>query len=178
MYNEELKKLAELIKTKTRVENEIALIIERPALIQHVGEHIASKIFDITLNPSVATESIDGCFNKPPLAGRSVNIKWYGKLERSLDINLTNPPDYYLVMTGPESPATSSKGANRPWVISYVFLFDWNELTTTLQSRGVKIGVTTSLASYMWDNAKIYPIQRNNKLPLSKSQIELLSLFK
>jgi len=51
---DELKRLAELIRKKNEIEREITRIINRPALIGHVGEFMASKIFDIELAESAA----------------------------------------------------------------------------------------------------------------------------
>lgn len=45
---------------------------------------------------------------------QSVNIKCYLKLE-TLDINPSAIPDYYLVLSGPRSKASNSKGATGPW---------------------------------------------------------------
>lgn len=56
------------------------------------------------------------------LTGSTVNIKWYGKLDYMLDIHPEAVPDYFLVLTGPKSQPQSS--------------------------RGVKIGVATSVQKY------------------------------
>ena len=47
-------------------------------------------------------EGIDGRSANDPLAGKTVNVKWYGKREGVLDINPAGVPDHYLVMTGPK----------------------------------------------------------------------------
>ena len=82
----------------------------------------AHKIFGVTLAKSGVQEGFDGWFAGGPLAGKTVNVKWYGKREGMLDIN-PDPDgvlDYYLVMTGPKT----SKGQTRPLVITEVSLFD------------------------------------------------------
>jgi hypothetical protein len=172
-----LEQLAQLIRDKNMVEDAIADIIGRPALMGHVGEYIAASIFGIELEQSAARESIDGHFVRGPLAEKTVNIKWYGKMEGLLDITLDHLPDFYLVMTGPKSGAISSRGTKRPWLISSVFLFDAHELVRVLKLRGVKIGVATSVRARMWEEAQIHPVQRNNKLLLSSDQKKQLALF-
>jgi len=89
-----LERLAGLVRTKNRIDDEIAGIIDRPAQIGHVGEYIASNIFGIKLEESAAQKGIDGRFMAGPLAGRTVNIKWYGKMEGLLDITPNHLPDY------------------------------------------------------------------------------------
>jgi hypothetical protein len=142
-----------------------------------VGEYIATNVFGIKLEESAAQRAIDGRFVEGPLAGKTVNIKWYGKMEGLLDITPNHLPDYYLVMAGPKSGAVSSRGTTRPWLISAVYLFDARHLVGTLNTRGVKIGVATSVTASMWEEAQIYPIQRNNKLILSPDQKKQIELF-
>ena len=48
----ELEKLSELVKNRNSIEKEISQIIQRPAFTGHLGEYIASKIFDVELNDS------------------------------------------------------------------------------------------------------------------------------
>ena len=172
-----LKELSDLIKEKNEVELKIAKIINRPSLMGHVGEYIASKIFDIGLEVSAATKSIDGHFSSGDLKGKSVNIKWYAKKENLIDIATSNLPDYYLVMTGPPSPAVSSIGKTRPWLITKVFLFNAKDLMKNLLSLNIKVGVATSVRSYLWDKAEIFPAQNNSELVLSSEQKEALKLF-
>lgn len=70
------------------------------------------------------TPVYDGRFKYGPLAGMTVNIKWYLKQEGLLDMTAATEPDYYLVTTGPRGSATSSRDTTRPWVIDHVYLFD------------------------------------------------------
>ena len=44
-------------------------IVGRPALIGHVGEYIASRVFGIALEHSAANKGYDGRFTDGPLAG-------------------------------------------------------------------------------------------------------------
>lgn len=74
---DDLARLAELIKTRNRVTTNIAAVVGRPALIGHVGEYIASRVFRIALEESASRKAIDGHFTDNPLTGCSVNIKWY-----------------------------------------------------------------------------------------------------
>ena len=90
---DDLEQLAKIIKRKNTIDDEVSAIVERPALIGHVGEYIASKVFDIKLEESASRKAIDGIFRKGKIAGKTVNIKWYGKQENILDISEKNGPD-------------------------------------------------------------------------------------
>ena len=173
-----LRRLAELIDSRNAVEREIAEVIGRPGLIGHVGEYIASELFGIELLESASHRAIDGHFTDGALAGRSVNVKWYGKAEGILDITPEHLPDYYLVLAGPRTAAASSRGATRPWVIESVFLFDSRSLIPQLRARGIKIGVATSVARRYWDDAEVYPSQTNDSLVLTAEQRSVLEMFK
>jgi len=174
---ENLERLAQAIKQKNLADTEIARIVGRPAERSHAGEYIAAHIFDITLEQSASKKGIDGHFVSGSLATKSVNIKWYGKMDGLLDVSPDSLPDFYLVMTGPKAAAVSSRGAVRPWTMSYVYLFDAVRLVGELKRRGVKIGIATSVRSYLWEMAEIYPVQRNRQLLLSDEQKNLLALF-
>jgi len=145
--------------------------------VGHIGEYIASKIFQIKLEDSASAKGIDGVFVKGPLKGKTVNIKLYGKREGLLDITRDNLADYYLVLTGPKSAATTSRKSSRPLVISNVYLFKMTELISKLRKRGVKIGIATSVAKSYWTEAEIYPHKTNDKLELTREQARLLELF-
>ena len=75
----ELQSLANLIRARNANEIAMTRIIDRPALIGHVGEFIASLIFDIKLEKSAPHPGSDGRFQSGPLRGKSVNIKMYAK---------------------------------------------------------------------------------------------------
>ena len=173
----DLEPLAKAIRQRNVADVEIAHIVDRPAERGHVGEYIAARIFGIALEQSASHKGTDGHFIAGSLVGKTVNIKWYGKMDGLLDIAPETLPDYYVVMSGPKSAATSSRGAIRPWIISYVFLFDAARLVQELRSRGVKIGIATSVRKELWDKAEIYPAQRNTKIMLSEEQKKLLALF-
>jgi len=172
-----LERLAKLIHDKNKINDGIAEIIGRPSLIGHVGEYIASKIFRIELEPSATKKGIDGHFTQYPLKGQTVNIKFYAKRENLLDITPDCLPDYYLVITGPKSYAVSSKSTTRPWLISNVYLFSSQKLMGELENRDGKIGIATSITSKLWNEAEIYPNQRNSIVPLSEEQVQQLRLF-
>lgn len=174
---QDLHQLADLLKEKHLIDERIANLVGRPAQIGHVGEYIASEIFGIALERSATAKGMDGRFTTGLLAGRSVNIKWYGKLEGVLDLTPAYLPDEYLVMTGPRSGALSSRGGHRPWLIQSVFLFDAHELVQQLGARGSKLGVASSVPRQFWDAAEIYPEQRNRRLLLSDTQRAMLALF-
>lgn len=171
-------RLAKLIRTRNTTMRQIAALIQRPALIGHVGEYIASRVFGIALEESASQKSIDGHFTDGKLAGQSVNIKWYAKRENILDVTPNALPDFYLVLAGPKSAGTSSRGEVRPWVIEAIYLFDTPQLVHRLRSRGVKIGVATSVRQSLWDEAEVYPTPRNAQLMLSEAQRKLLAHFR
>ena len=172
-----LERLAQAIMERNAVERRIAGIIGRPGLVGHVGEYIASEVFHITLEDSATQKGIDGRFASGPLRDKSVNIKWYAKREGLLDINPDHLPDFFLVLAGPKTAAASSRGTARPWRVSSVFLFDSHELIEALHRRGVKIGIATSVANHLWEEAQIYPEGPSNILPLSQEQRGKLALF-
>lgn len=173
----DLKHLARLLHARNANEIEITKIIERPAQLGHIGEFIGSRIFNIALEESANQQGIDGRFNSGPLAGKSVNIKTYGKREGILDIHPEYQPDYYLVLTGPKSTATSSKGSTRPWIINEIFLFEVKPLIARLQRRKIKIGTATSVRATEWEDAQIYPASSNSLLKLTKAQQNNIRLF-
>ncbi|HIH36405.1 MAG TPA: hypothetical protein HA232_00650 [Methanocellales archaeon] len=173
-----LERLAELIHAKNKIDAEIAEIIGRPSLIGHIGEYIASEIFKIELKRSAVEKGIDGNFTQESLEGSTVNIKFHPKRENVLDVGTDPLPDYYLVITGPKSSAASSRGTTRPLFISNVYLFSSQKLINDLKDRGVKIGIATSVISNLWDEAEIYPNQRNRLILLSEEQIQQLERFR
>lgn len=175
----DLTELAELICAKNAIDTLIARRIGRPAHIGHVGEFLASVIFGIQLEDSATAKAIDGHFIDGPLAGRTVNVKWFTKHDGLLDINEDASLDYYLVFRGPKSSPASSRGTIAPWVIEYVFLLDAQHLLENLRARNVKVQRhgATGIASFLWEQAEIYPVQRNATLILSDIQRAQLALF-
>jgi hypothetical protein len=119
----------------------------------------------------------DGVFEDGPLQGRTVNIKFYGKREELLDVDLSGEAHWYLVLTGPKETAVSSKGTSRPWVLAQAFLFAAAPLHDALKQGGVKLGIATSVRTALWEAAEIYPHQRNRALIVSEEQRQLLALF-
>jgi hypothetical protein len=174
----DLAQLAKLIKIRNQTEIDITNLIGRPAQIGHIGEFIASKVFNTSLQESASYKGIDGYFTSGSLINRSVNIKWYAKLERILDININALPDYYLVVVGPLSTKMNSRGEARPWLIDGVFLFEAKELVEQLLSRQAKVGIATSISKRYWSQAEIYPHQANPLLILTEEQQKQLSLFR
>lgn len=81
----EFQELAALIADRNRIDESICRLIGRPAITGHIGEFIASRVFDIQLEVSAAHKAWDGRFRSGPLAGRTVDIKFYGKQEGILD---------------------------------------------------------------------------------------------
>lgn len=170
--------LAGLLNEKNTLETNIAHLIGMPAEKGHVGEFIASQVFDIELAETATQAGFDGHFRIGPMSGRTVNVKWYGKREGILDINPKHLPDYYLVLTGPRSNATSSRGTTRPWLIEEVFLFEARPLVGRLSERGIQVGVATSVRGNEWEDARIWS---HNAGPIgslvSPSASKSLSMF-
>lgn len=175
---QDLARLAELIRQRNQAEVEITRITGRPAAIGHLGEYIASRIFKIALAATAIEEGIDGTFTEGPLAGRTVDIKWYAKREGILDVGTKRLLDFYLVLAGPAGPAFSSKGLPRPWLISSVHLFETTNLIASLRTSAVRVGIATSVRAHFWDESRVYPDGRNNLLPLTAEHERLLALFR
>jgi hypothetical protein len=173
----ELAVLAELIRRKNQIDDEIAALVNRPAQVGHVGEFIAARVFGIRLHPSATQKDSDGVFRDGPLAGRSVNVKWYLKRENIVDLTPDCACDFHLVMTGPHATAVRTLGATRPWVITAVYLFDTQQLVAEQRGRGVRLGVASSVAEGQWHAAEIYPNENNRRLVVSEAQRQLLALF-
>lgn len=167
---ERLRQLSLLIADRNRISTKITEIIGRPAQLGHIGEFIASELFDVSLEISANNKGFDGRFNHGQLAGKTVDVKTYAKREGIIDLRTSDLPDYYLILSGPVAPASSSRGQDRPWLLSGVHLFNANELVTTLQSRGLRIGVATSVARSYWDKAEIYPKQHCDLISLNDEQ--------
>jgi len=174
---DELFILRDLIRNWNQAAAQISKAIGRPAIPGHIAEFIASRIFDIRLFDSASHKAVDGHFNSGPLAGKSVNIKWSAKHERLLNLGKEEHPDYYLVLTGPEAPPTSSRGQMRLWAIDYVFLFNSSILVERLRDRGVNVGTASSVRKSDWMDAEIFPASRNPEYQLTEEQKECLSLF-
>jgi hypothetical protein len=187
--NNDLAPLIELLKERNILDEKIARLIGRPATTGHIGEYIAASIFNIALENSASNKGYDGRFLEGPLAGRTVDIKCYTKHENVLDLPqdaaLLPPtlPSYYLVLTGTKSAALSSRNTHRPLVIESIFLFEAIKLIRTLDLRAnqlgrkVKFGLSTSIPKQFWDEAKLYPTQRNQTLVLSPEQKRILAVF-
>ncbi len=173
----ELAQLAALLREKNDLDNKIVEIVGRPAQIGHVGEFIASRIFDIELHASASHKGSDGFFRSGSLASASANIKWYAKHEGVLDINVEAVPDYYLVLTGPTPAEWNSRGRGRPWLIDKVFLFDAPKLISDLQTTGVRVGVASGVRVAFWGAAELYPRPNNSTLELDEQQRAMLAMF-
>jgi hypothetical protein len=177
MGDENLEQIAKLLTGRNMIDAEIAAIIQRPMTSGHLGEWIASRIFDIELEASATNTAFDGRFRAGPLQDRTVNVKWYLKQEGVLDTSASATLDYYLVLTGPRSAAKSSWGGTRPWCIRAVYLFDARHLRDEQTARGVKTGVASSVLRHQWDDAEIYPHGNNPLLRVTPYQVEMLELL-
>jgi hypothetical protein len=158
---ERLGMLSKLLGERNQIDKQLAALIGRPPSVGALGEYVAAAIFDVQLESSAVTQGMDGRFRSGPLAGRTVDIKSYGKREGLLDLPTHDAPaDFHLVLTGPKGGAVSSRGATRPWIVDAVFVFDTERLMAQLRGR-VKIGIATSVAACFWEEAEIYPRERS-----------------
>lgn len=178
--SDELERLALLLRERDLVDGEIAALIGHPALRGPVGEWIASRIFGRELAGSATQKGFDGVFTTGPLAGKTANVKWYGRHgEGVLDLNPApgGIPDHDLVLAGPRAAPGSSGRGPRPWLITEVFLFDGPALFQRLVEGGVQIGPVTSVMNAEWDAAWVYPAAPGAPLTLSAAQRSALELF-
>ena len=149
MNANDLSELAALLRERNAVDERIGRLINRPMTAGHVGEWIASRIFDIQLEPTAVAKAIDGRFRTGPLAGKSVNVKWYLKREGMLDMTESPGLDYYLVLTGPKATAKDVPMV-RPWRIDAVYLFEAQQLLAEQRARGVKVDVASGVREARW----------------------------
>ena len=156
---------------------EIAAILRRPAQLGHLGEFVASALFEIALESSANNKGFDGRFTQGLLAGKSVDVKTYAKREGIIDLRTQDLPDYYLILSGPCAPAASSKGQDRPWVIDGIHLFDAKALVESLLSRKLKVGIAASVAAEYWFGAEVYPTQTCKLLEVRDDQRAWLESF-
>ena len=177
MSQAQLAHVADLLRRRNAIDEQLAAVTGRPMTAGHLGEWIAATIFDIELEHSAVTAALDGHFRRGPLAGRTVNIKWYLKREGLLDVATSGPVDHYLVLTGPKGSGGSSRSSTRPWRIDAVYLFDALAVHADLRRRGAKIGVASSLPRAEWDRAEVYPTSRVFELPLTADQVAQLEMF-
>ena len=153
-------KLADLLKDRNKIDQQIAGIISRPAEKGHISEWIASKVFSIELNRNRNEKGYDGIFTEGSLKGKKVDIKYYTVNQHQIDLNPEISEDVYLlILTGPHRSA-SSENQYRQFCISDIYLFNERELCDKLKS-GVRVGKATSVKEGYWDRRKIYP---ENKL--------------
>jgi hypothetical protein len=100
--DQELRRLAELLRVRNAADLDIARLIGRPVERGHLGEWIAARLFDLDMATSATQAGWDGRFHSGPLAGRTANIKFYGRLEGGLDLrDADEATDEYLILVGP-----------------------------------------------------------------------------
>jgi hypothetical protein len=173
----EIVTIAGLLHRRNEIDATIARITGRPMVSGHLGEWIAARVFGIDLEDAANRAAFDGRFRSGPLTGRTVNVKWYLKQERVLDMTVSTALDYYLVLTGPYSAAVSSRSSTRPWLIDAVYLFAAAELLAQQRQRNAKTGVAASVLQSQWEAAQIFPVVPNSPLRLTPEQVSVLRLF-
>lgn len=174
----DLAALSGLLRERNQIEQGIASLIGRPAHSGHIAEYIAALVMEIELHQSASAKGSDGRFRAGPLQNRTVDIKFKSRNDGLLDISMSGLPDYYLVLSGPWTPAASSRGTTAPWILSHLYLFETSGLLGELRRRSVKIGTATSVVRHIWEEAEIYPVGRNPEMALTENQRQQLSLFR
>lgn len=172
----DLAELAALLRERNVVDERIGRLINRPMAAGHAGEWIASRIFDIELEHSAVAKAIDGRFRSGPLAGKSVNVKWYLKREGLLDMTEAPELDYYLVLTGPKATAKDERTV-RAWRIDAVYLFDAQHLVAEQRASGNKVGIASGVREANWRAAEVHPTAANAAMSLTDEQHRQLLLF-
>jgi hypothetical protein len=69
MAEEDLRKIASLLRKRNVIDEKIAAVIHRPMTAGHLGEWIASQVFGIELATSAVAAAIDGRFRARPTTG-------------------------------------------------------------------------------------------------------------
>ena len=172
-----LPRLAELVRARNTVENNIANLLGNSVNLATVGEYIAAQIFGITLIPSSHHREFVGIFAHQPLAGKTVDVQWYPRREGFLHVRSEPAPDYILALAGPRQESSTARALVNPWLIRSVHLFHSQELLSALRERGVQIGPHTSVINQLWTRAEIFPTPHNPLLTLTEDQRQLLRLF-
>ena len=95
-----LQRLADLIRTRNSNEVSITREIGRPAMLGHIAEHIAGRVFDIQLHERADHPGSDGCFRSGPFRGRSVDVKARSRREGFLNIREDHLPDFFRSTRG------------------------------------------------------------------------------
>jgi hypothetical protein len=164
--------LAGLLAARNRIDAEIAVLTGRPMTAGDLGEWLAAAVFEHR-----ARGIHSGRVRWPvPLAGSSVNVKWYLKQEGMVDI-ASPGPDVYLLLTGPRAVAGSSRGQVRPWCVESVYVFDAHALVEAQRARGVKLGTASSVPVALWEQAEVYPRPNNRALSVTADQRRALGLL-
>ena len=174
----QLVRLAVLIKQKNTADEEISANTERPATLGQTAEYVAARIFAIRLDESTAGRGSDGEFVDGPLAGHTVNVRWYPLPTGTLElVTRETIPDYYLVLTGLEHGPISSRLSPRPGLISSVHLFAAADLHASLRLRNLTAGIRTTVTPAKWQAAEVYTEDANAELIVSTEQRRDLRLF-
>lgn len=169
--------LSDLVAKRNAISTEIATILGRPAQLGHLGEFVASVLFDIELEFSANNKGVDGRFRSGELAGKSVDVKTYAKREGIIDLRLVDLPDYYLILSSPRTSASSSRGQDRPWLIEGIHLFEARTLVDALVAKRLKVGVAASVAGALWNASEVYPTNVSHLPVLTDLQRSWLETF-
>jgi hypothetical protein len=131
--------MAALLRARNEADAVIAGLLRRPAEQGHLGEWLAVRLLELEPAPSARSARV-----RSP-AGRSTS-KSYGALQGILDLHEDDAAtDEYLVLSGTREAAGSSRGALGPLAVAHVHLIEGRPLIADLRSRGIKIGIASSV---------------------------------
>jgi hypothetical protein len=176
--NDELISLvASLVRERNAIDAKLAQIMHRPMASGHLGEWLASQIFDIELEKSAVTRGWDGRFRSGPLHDRTVNIKWYSNV-RALSTR-SSPQRWTATWYWPARhprrslhEAAPAPGTSTPCTCSA------HLNSTPSSSPAVSSSASPPACAHkQWTNAEIYP-STNPLLPMTPRQVELLGQFR
>jgi hypothetical protein len=138
--------MAALLRARNEADAVIAGLLRRPAEQGHLGEWLAVRLLELEPAPSAHRCRLGREVRSGPLAGRTVNVKSYGALQGILDLHEDDAAtDEYLVLSGTREAAGSSRGALGPLAVAHVHLIEGRPLIADLRSRGIKIGIASSV---------------------------------
>ena len=148
MANEPFTKLctlSNLLSIQAEVDLAIIDVLGFPALRSNVGGFVAEQVFGVELLRSRFAQSKYGYLSLDDGRRVSVNVKYYLKWERQLDMHTGDtPPDYYLVLAGVDAVS---------WAIKDVFLISHADLLAS----GVTAAVPVSVPDALSEPARLFP---------------------
>ncbi len=177
MDSDKLGYLAEFIRIRNVADQGIARFIGRAPHPDSIAAFVASRIFDIELQPTPGRAR----FRSGPFKDRSVQVQYASRNNGTLAMvksdHPADHPDVYLVITGQRSDVTPVVDTVTPWVVTNVYLFRTEWIIDRLISHGIEIGTATHVPKHLWEQAAVYPKANPSLYPISSRQRSALELF-